>query len=51
LREDIYLIGEQERAAHLDGRDWSGVLMMVRPLNLDGLTSEWRTAPPEAAPD
>ena len=42
LREDIHLIGEQEEAARLEGREWSGVLMMVRPFDIGELTSEWR---------
>lgn len=42
LREDIHAIGEQEQAARLEGREWSGVLMMVHPFDLGEMTSEWR---------
>jgi len=42
LRDDIQLIGEQERAAGLAGRDWSGLLMMIRPFELAEMTEEWR---------
>ncbi|WP_176590273.1 helix-turn-helix domain-containing protein [Sphingobium sp. EM0848] len=42
LREDIHVIGEQERAARLDRRDWSGILMMIRPFDIAEMTSEWR---------
>ena len=41
LRDDIHLIGEQEQAARLEGQEWSGVLMMVRPLDIGEITSEW----------
>jgi transcriptional regulator with XRE-family HTH domain len=34
LRDDIHVIGEQEQAARLEGREWSGVLMMVRPFDI-----------------
>lgn len=44
LREDIQLIGEQERAAGLAGRDWSGLLMMIRPFELAEMTEEWRNS-------
>ncbi|MCP1472434.1 transcriptional regulator with XRE-family HTH domain [Sphingobium sp. OAS761] len=44
LREDIQLIGEQERAAGLEGRDWSGLLMMVRPFDIGEMTAEWAGA-------
>lgn len=43
LRDDIHMIGEQERAAHLEGREWSGVLMMVRPFDIGEMTFEWRS--------
>ena len=43
LRDDIHMIGEQEKAARLDDREWSGVLMMVRPFDMDETTAEWRT--------
>lgn len=42
LRDDIHIIGEQEKAARLDDREWSGVLMMVRPFDMDEMTAEWR---------
>lgn len=42
LRDDIHMIGEQEQAAHLEERQWSGLLMMVRPFDIDEMTSEWR---------
>ncbi|WP_230461490.1 helix-turn-helix domain-containing protein [Sphingobium sp. CAP-1] len=42
LRADIHMIGQQERAAHIDGRQWSGVLMMVRPFDIGEVTFEWR---------
>lgn len=42
LREDIHVIAEQQAAARLEGREWSGVLMMVRPFDVGALTSEWR---------
>jgi transcriptional regulator with XRE-family HTH domain len=41
LREDIHLIAEQEAAARLETRTWSGVLMMVRSLDLGEVTQEW----------
>jgi transcriptional regulator with XRE-family HTH domain len=43
LRDDIHTIVEQERAARLPSRAWTGLLMMVRPFDLRELTSEWRT--------
>lgn len=49
LREDIHMIGEQERAARLEEREWSGILMMVRPFDLGELTSEWRGKTPRPA--
>jgi hypothetical protein len=42
LRDDIHVISQQEEAARLEGREWSGVLMMVRPFDIGELTSEWR---------
>ncbi len=42
LLEDIRLVAEQEQAARLDGRDWSGVLMMIRPFEIAEMTAEWR---------
>lgn len=41
LREDVHLIGEQERDANITNRDWTGVLMMIRPLDIGELTHEW----------
>lgn len=45
LRADIQMIGQQERSAQLDGRQWTGVLMMVRPFDIGEMTSEWRERP------
>jgi len=45
LRDDVHLIAQQERAARLPGREWTGLLMMVRPFDLVQLTSEWRRRP------
>ncbi|WP_157219443.1 helix-turn-helix domain-containing protein [Flavisphingomonas formosensis] len=42
LRDDILLIAGQEQSARLDGRDWSGVLMMIRPFENAEMTAEWR---------
>lgn len=42
LREDIHAISAQEQAARLEGRAWSGILMMVRPFDTTEMTSEWR---------
>lgn len=52
LREDAHLIAEQEEAARLEGRAWSGLLMMVRPLDMDAVTREWteRDKRPPAPP-
>ena len=47
LRGDIHVIGEQEQAAQLAGRDWSGVLMMIRPFDMGEMTQEWRGRPRE----
>lgn len=44
LHDDIHAIGEQEQAARLEGREWSGVLMMVHPFDIGEMTSEWRDA-------
>ena len=41
LREDVHLIAEQEAVVQQDTRDWSGVLMMVRPLDIGEVTQEW----------
>lgn len=41
VRKDIHVIDAQERVARIQDRDWSGVLMMVRSLNIDELTTEW----------
>jgi len=48
LRADIHTIGEQERKARLAGREWNGVLMMVRPFDIGEVTSEWREQMPKA---
>jgi len=42
LRDDIQLIGEQERVGGLADRDWCGLLMMVRPFDMAEMTAEWR---------
>ena len=42
LRDDIQLICEQDQAAHMEAYDWSAILMLVRPLDLDAITHEWR---------
>ncbi|WP_030539868.1 helix-turn-helix transcriptional regulator [Sphingobium sp. DC-2] len=42
LRDDIHMIAEQEKAARLDDREWSGVLMMVRPFDMEETTAELR---------
>lgn len=42
LREDIQLICEQDQAASMDDYAWSAVLMLVRPLDLEAITNEWR---------
>ncbi len=44
LREDIQLICEQDQAAHMEAYDWSAILMLVRPLDLEAMTQEWRMA-------
>ncbi|MEC3948288.1 helix-turn-helix domain-containing protein [Sphingobium sp. HWE2-09] len=41
LREDVHLIAEQEAVVQQDARHWSGVLMMVRPLDIGEVTQEW----------
>lgn len=50
LREDIHAIGAQEQAARLEGREWSGILMMVRPFDTTEMTSEWRSKASGARP-
>ena len=42
LREDIQLVCEQDQAARMESYDWSAILMLIRPLDLDAMTSEWR---------
>lgn len=42
LRNDIHLVSEQDRAVPKDELAWSGILMMVHPLNIEEMTSEWR---------
>lgn len=42
LREDIQLVCQQDQAAHMESYNWSAVLMLIRPLDLDAMTSEWR---------
>ena len=42
LREDIQLICTQDQAAHMEDYDWSAILMLIRPLDLAAMTSEWR---------
>jgi len=42
LRDDIHVIAAQEKAARLADRDWTGVLMMVRPFDMEETTAEWR---------
>lgn len=42
LRDDIHIIEEQERAARVDGREWSGLLMVIRPFDTGEMTAEWR---------
>ncbi|SFS09062.1 helix-turn-helix domain-containing protein [Sphingomonas jatrophae] len=39
LREDVHLIGREEEAAGLSDRVWSGVLMMVHPLQMSEVTN------------
>ncbi len=46
LRDDVHTIVEQERAARLPDRCWTGVLMLVHPFDLSELTREWRGAKP-----
>ena len=46
LREDIQLICEEDQAALMEDYAWSAILMLVRPLNLEAITREWR-APQE----
>lgn len=41
LREDIHLIGQQEREASVPQREWSGILMMITPFDINELTEEW----------
>jgi hypothetical protein len=50
LRDDIHTIVEQERAGRLPGREWTGLLMLLRPFDLGELTSEWRSARSGTAP-
>lgn len=47
LREDIHVIGEQERTARLDRRDWSGILMMIHPFDIGDMMSERRGKRPK----
>lgn len=42
LRDDIHIMGEQEQAARIDRREWTGILMMAHPLDIGDMTSEWR---------
>lgn len=42
LRHDIHMIVDQEAASGLEGRAWSGILMMLRPFDVSELTAEWR---------
>lgn len=42
LREDIQFVCEQDQAAHMEEYDWSAVLMLIRPLDLQAMTREWR---------
>jgi hypothetical protein len=42
LRNDLHVIAEQEEAARLQERKWTGILMMVRPFEVGELTLEWR---------
>jgi len=42
LRNDIHLIGEQDRNVPRDELAWSGVLMMVHPIDVEEMTLEWR---------
>lgn len=41
LRDDIHIIGAQEQAAHLEHREWTGILMMIRPFDIGEMTFEW----------
>jgi transcriptional regulator with XRE-family HTH domain len=42
LGADIHVIAQQDRAARLDRYDWSAVLMLVRPLDIEEVTRELR---------
>jgi len=52
LRNDVHAIVEQERSARLPDREWTGLLMLLRPFDMRELTMEWRAAKPgNATPD
>ncbi len=42
LREDILLIAAQDASARHEQTDWSGLLMLIHPLNLNEITREFR---------
>ena len=41
LRADIHLIADEERAARIEQAEWTAVLMLVRPFDLEAMTREW----------
>lgn len=43
LREDIHLVVEQDQSARMEAYDWTGLLMLVHPLDIIAATREWRT--------
>ena len=42
LREDIHLIAAQDSAARFGPYEWSAVLMLVRPLEINDVTRDLR---------
>ncbi len=50
LRSDIHVLAEQEAASRVEGREWSGILMMVRPFDIEEMTGEWNLASSRLSP-
>jgi len=48
LREDIHLIVEQDQSARMETYDWTGLLMLVHPLDTGAVTREWRASQAES---
>ena len=42
LRNDIHLIAHEDRASRIEPAEWCAVLMLVRALDLNEITDEWR---------